>query len=300
MAPADRAQVRILRITGLVVALLIASHAAAGEDREFKECADCPVMVGIPGGKFLMGSPRSEAGRFESEGPQHSVTIRPFALAQTPVTVDDYLKFLRQSGYQPDPCDPILGLQWHSPGHGRAYPPADTEPRRWPATCLNWNDAQAYIAWLNNQLKTNGSTARYRLPSEAEWEYAARAGSVTARWWGETVGNGKANCMGCGSPWDGREIAPVQAFDANPFGVSDMLGNVWQWVEDCWNESYTGAPADGSAWLSGDCRRRVIRGGSWSSLPVFIRSAARSSGDAAGKDFDYSNYAGFRLARSLP
>jgi formylglycine-generating enzyme required for sulfatase activity len=290
----------MLRVASLVLALLIGTAAGAGEDREFKECADCPVMVGIPGGRFQMGSPLSEAGRFDSEGPQHSVTIRPFALTKTLVTVDDYLKFLRATGYQPDPCDPVLGLQWHSPGHGRATPPADTEPRLWPATCLNWHDAQAYIAWLNGRLQSAGSQARYRLPSEAEWEYAARGGKVSARWWGETIGKGNANCAGCGSPWDGREIAPVASFGVNPFGIEDMLGNVWQWVEDCWNDSYVGAPSDGSAWLSGDCQRRVIRGGSWSSLPVFIRSAARSAFAADGKAFDYSSYAGFRLARSLP
>jgi formylglycine-generating enzyme required for sulfatase activity len=194
----------------------------------------------------------------------------------------------------------VLGLRWRSPGRRQAYPPTDTESPRWPATCLNWNDAQAYIAWLNRTVRAAGRTAQYRLPSEAEWEYAARAGTATARWWGEPIGSGYANCTACGSRWDGKEIAPVGSFPANPFGLYDMLGNVWQWVEDCWNEDYLGAPSDGSAWHAGDCGRRVMRGGSWSSLPVFLRSAARSRSDSAGRDFDYSNYAGFRLARSLP
>src|SRR5205085_3673934 len=104
----------------------------------------------------------------------------------------------------------------------------------------------------------------------------------------------------CGKTWDGRQLAPVGTFGPNAFGVYDMLGNVWQWVGDCWNESYIGAPADGRAWTSGDCAKRVIRGGCWSNLPAFVRAAARSRGDAGGQDFDYSAYAGFRLARDLP
>jgi len=286
--------VPILRL--LLLLVLSFAARAAESDREFSECADCPLMVGIPGGKFLMGSPAEEHGRFDAEGPQHVVGVKPFALAKYPVTGGEFLKFLRATGYQPEPCDKKVGLRWRSPGHGFAYPPTDTESPQWPATCLNWNDAEAYIAWLNGTLP-NG---RYRLPSEAEWEYAARAGTKTARWWGEEIGRGNANCIGCGSPWDGKEIAPVASFGVNGFGISDMLGNVWQWTEDCWNDSYVGAPTDGSAWKSGDCARRVMRGGSWSNLPIFIRSAARSRSAADGGEFDYSSYAGFRLARSLP
>jgi formylglycine-generating enzyme required for sulfatase activity len=192
----------------------------------------------------------------------------------------------------------MLGLTWRSPGHGQAYAPTDTQSPRWPATCLSWKDAQAYVAWLNGKAK--GLKSPYRLPSEAEWEYAARAGTDTARWWGALIGTNNANCAGCGSAWDAREIAPVGQFAANPFGLYDMLGNVWQWVEDCWSESYVGAPIDGSAAKNGDCKKRVLRGGSWSNLPVFLRSAARSRGAADGSDFDYSNYSGFRVARSLP
>ena len=140
----------------------------------------------------------------------------------------------------------------------------------------------------------------YRLPSEAEWEYAARAGTTTARWWGEQVGVAKANCHGCGSQWDNNLIAPVGSFGPNPFGLFDVLGNVWEWTADCWNENYRGAPVDGSVWTAGDCAKRVMRGGSWSNIPVFVRSAARSRGDRSGGDFDYSSYVGFRVALSLP
>lgn len=293
----------------LLVAFLASANVARADehpDREFQECADCPRMIAIPAGKFMMGSPATEQGRFDVEGPQHLVTVRAFALGKYDVTTAQFLTFLRETGYQPAPCDPILGLSWESPGNGRASPPGETDPPLEPAACLSWNDAQAYIVWLNSKVRglpsviSKTGNGPYRLPSEAEWEYAARAGTLTARWWGDGIGTNMANCNSCGSPWDGRLIAPVGSFGPNPFGLDDMLGNVWQWVEDCWNESYVGAPTDGRAWLSGDCSKRVMRGGSWSNVPAFIRAATRSRGDSAGRDFDYSAYVGFRVARTLP
>lgn len=281
------------------------AHAEEQLKREFRECSDCPEMVAIPAGKFLMGSPTTEPGRFDAEGPQHMVSIHAFALGKFAVTNAEFLTFLRQTGYQPAPCNPILGLVWQSPGRGLAYPPGQTNPPLWPAVCLSWNDAQAYVNWLNGKVRgmTSPSDSRadsYRLPSEAEWEYAARAGTATARWWGDAIGTNNANCNGCGSKWDGSLFAPVGSFGPNAFGLFDMLGNAWQWVGDCWNESYVGGPTDGTAWTSGDCRKRVLRGGSWSNVPIFIRSATRAGADATGLDFDYSSYAGFRVARSLP
>ena len=302
---------RMLRSLLVTLAIFSAAVALAGADaqekvsREFRECAVCPEMVGIPAGKFLMGSPAQEPGRFDAEGPQHPVTVRAFALGKYDVSNEEFLTFLRETGYQPPPCNPILGLVWQSPGRDLAYPPGTVQPPRDPAVCLNWRDAEAYIAWLNGKVRTREPTARgslgpYRLPSEAEWEFAARAGTTTARWWGEAIGKGNANCNGCGSAWDNKSFAPVGSFGPNPFGLYDMLGNVWQWTADCWNESYAGAPGDGSARTSGDCRKRVLRGGSWSNLPSFIRSATRIGIAAAGGDFDYSSYAGFRVARTLP
>lgn len=281
------------------------AHAAERVDREFRECSDCPEMVAVPGGKFVMGSPATETGRFDSEGPQHPVSVRAFAIGKYDVTTAQFLVFLRETGYQPAPCNPILNLSWSSPGRGVAYSPGTTDPPLWPAVCLNWNDAHAYIAWLNKKAHAAQPSSRrgdgpYRLPSEAEWEYAARAATTTARWWGDAIGVGNANCVGCGSQWDGKKLAPAGSFGPNPFGLYDMLGNVWQWVSDCWNESYVGAPHDGAAWTSGDCSKRVLRGGSWSNVPVFARSATRSRADASGKDFDLSSYAGFRVARTLP
>ncbi len=294
--------------------------ATATVDREFRECADCIDMVGIPGGSFMMGSPATEEGRFDSEGPQHLVTLRAFALAKYDVSSAQFLAFLKATGYSPAPCNAMLGLGWHSPGHGMAYPPDATEPLLWPATCLSWDDAQAYIRWLNDKVRGLASAAKstngpYRLPSEAEWEYAARGGTTSARWWGNAIGVNQANCKGCGSQWDGRLFAPVDQFGPNPFGLYGVLGNVWQWVEDCWHESYVGAPTDGRAWLghagigqagvtqpegSQECAKRVMRGGSWINLPVFVRSASRSRGDQDGYDFDYSSFAGIRVARNLP
>lgn len=296
----------LLPLLAIAAWLVMVTGAAAQPARhEFRDCPDCPEMVAVPSGHFVMGSPASERGRFDSEGPTHAVTLRAFALSKYDVTSEAFLTFLGETGYQPAPCDPVLGLTWRSPGRGLAYPPGDVQPPRWPAVCLNWFDAEAYIAWLNARVRgkiapVSSGDGPYRLPSEAEWEYAARAGTTTARWWGDEIGSGNANCNGCGSTWNGRELAPVGSFAPNHFGLYDMLGNVWRWTGDCWHESYAGAPSDGTAWTSGDCSKRVLRGGSWSNVPEFIRSAARSRADAAGRDANYSSYAGFHVARALP
>lgn len=292
----------------LVAGLLAAPHASAQEhkEREFQECTDCPAMVGIPAGKFAMGSPAGEQGRFENEGPQHYVSVRAFALGKYDVTSEQFQNFLTTTGYQPAPCNPVLNLRWNSPGKGIARPPFDTEPRHWPAACLDWKDAEAFVAWLNTRVRASrpelGSRrGPYRLPSEAEWEFATRAGTITARWWGDAVGTGNANCNGCGSKWDNQILADVGSFGPNPFGLYDVLGNVWQWTADCWHDSYVGAPRDGSAWTSkGDCPKHVLRGGSWDNTPLFVRSAARTAGVANGSEYDYSTFAGFRVARDLP
>jgi formylglycine-generating enzyme required for sulfatase activity len=161
---------------------------------------------------------------------------------------------------------------------------------------VNWEDAVAYADWLSQQ---TGNA--YRLPSEAEWEYAARAGSTTRYSWGDDsdqYGGGWANCNGCGSRWDNKQTAPVGSFGANGFGLSDMAGNVWEWIQDCWHESYRNAPLDGSAWLEddkGDCSARVIRGGSWGSTLKFLRPAERHWGHPAKRN----GTLGFRLAQDL-
>jgi len=299
--------IRLAVLSLLTFWLLLGSPGGAQDQagREFKECPDCPEMVGIPAGKFVMGSPAQEAGRFDSEGPQHVVAVKAFALAKYDVTSEEFLVFLRATGYQPAPCNVLLDMRWKVPAVGLAYAPYDEEPRRWPATCLDWKDAQAYIDWINKQARIarpdlGKRPGPYRLPSEAEWEYAARAGTSTARWWGEAIGNANANCNGCGSAYDFHALSDVESFRPNPFGLYGMLGNVWQWTADCWHKSYIGAPADGRPWLEKSCARHVLRGGSWDNVPVFVRSAARTGGEANGGEFDYSSLAGFRLARDLP
>jgi len=231
----------------------------------FRECAkDCPEMVVVPAGEFMMGSPASEKGRFANEGPQRSVTIaKPFAVSKFDVTFADW-----------DACVSVGGCPHVSDsGFGR-----ETKP----VINVNWDDAQRYVAWFS---KLTGKT--YRLLTEAEWEYAARAGSTTAYFWGDEIGDGKAN-------W-GSQPSSVGSFKPNAFGLYDMAGNVWQWVQDCYRVNDSGAPTDSSAWSTGDCRRRVVRGGGWASAPQYLRSAARDFFAADDRDF----HVGFRLGRTL-
>lgn len=292
----------------LVLPVAEGARSQTLDEREFQECPECPKMVAIPSGKFLMGSPVHEPGRFDSEGPQHVVSIRAFALGKYPVTSAQFLAFLDATGYQPQQCNPLLDLGWRQLKRGLAAPPTDVEPPLWPAVCLDWHDAQVYIAWINLRARAahpdlnSRADGPYRLPSEAEWEYAARAGTNTARWWGDQIGVGHANCNGCGSQWDDKLLAPVGSFAPNPFGLYDMLGNAWEWTADCWHPSYVGAPTDGRAWIDKLCTRHAIRGGAWNNVPIFVRSAARvgASEDGADQDYDYSTLAGFRLARDLP
>jgi formylglycine-generating enzyme required for sulfatase activity len=164
--------------------------------------------------------------------------------------------------------------------------------------CVSRNDAKAYIAWLNAKLDASqlaGRDGPYRLPSEAEWEYAARGGRRSERWWGNSLGQNHANCSVCSSAWDRKGTSPVGSFDANPFGLYDMLGNVDQLVEDCWNGSYAGAPSDGTAWESKTCGDHVTRGSDWQSDARQIRSDYRSY---LGTD-DRDNTIDFRVAKTI-
>ena len=234
-----------------------------------------PEMVIIKPGQFMMGSAGKEQGRHEAEGPQHLVSIsQPFAIGKYEVTFAEYDLFAAATGRKkPDDS-----------GWGRGDR---------PAIHVSFDDAQAYARWLSQQ-----TGKYYRLPSEAEWEYAARAGTQTAYWWGDSIGKNRANCDGCGSQWDNKQTAPVGSFKANAFGLFDTAGNVWEWTEDCWHGYYENAPGDGSAWLAeagGDCGRRVVRGGSWGGNPRVLRSAFRGRIDTV---VAYVNL-GFRVARAL-
>jgi formylglycine-generating enzyme required for sulfatase activity len=239
----------------------------------FRECAkDCPEMVVIQAGEFMMGSPPGEEGRFENEGPQHHVTIaQPFAVSKFDVTFADWDACVSVGGC-PEVSDQTYGRETK------------------PLMNVTWNDAQQYVAWL---AKMTGRS--YRLLTEAEWEYAARAGATTAYYWGDEIGQAKANCMNCGSAWDSLETSPVGSFQPNAFGLYDMAGDVWQWVQDCANINYAGVPTDGSASTGGDCGRRVIRGGSWLDKSEHLRLARRLGIPIDNHSID----TGFRVGRTL-
>ena len=253
--------------------LTAAAEQALQRGDMFKECAQhCPLMVVVPPGEFMMGSPASEKGRYVNEDGQHKVSIAaPFAVAKFELTFDDWDACVAVGG-----CEPVSDSGW---GRGSR-----------PVINVTWLEARQYAAWLATMTGKD-----YRLLTEAEWEYAARGGTSTAHSWGEEIGKANANCIGCGSQWDNKRTAPVGSFAANAFGLHDMLGNVWEWVEDCFQDNYDGAPADGRARTAGDCADRVIRGGSWSSNPNILRSANRSADTTVTR---YS-YLGVRIGRTL-
>ena len=246
----------------------------------FRECLArqekdfCPRMVVVPAGSFVMGSPATESGHQPSEQPQHPVTIaKRFAVSEFELTSDEW-----------DACvdygDCPQGITDSGWGRGRQ-----------PVINVTWGDAERYAAWLS---KITGRP--YRLLTEAEYEYATRAGSTTAYPWGHEIGQNNANCKECGSRWDNKQTAPVGSFAANGFGLFDMVGNAWEWVEDCLSENYQDAPSDGSAAIAGrDCKNRIVRGGSWQNTPDHLRSAARLGPSLGFRD----NLLGFRIARTL-
>jgi formylglycine-generating enzyme required for sulfatase activity len=231
-------------------------------------------MVVVPAGSFMMGSPPTEKGQDAAEGPQHTVTIaKPFAVAKFQLTFDEWDTCVAYGD-----CPQGVG----DGGFGRGQR---------PVIFVTWDDAQRYAAWLS---KMTGKP--YRLLTEAEYEYATRAGEQTAYPWGDDIGENNANCKGCGSKWDDRQTAPVGSFKPNAFGLYDMIGNAFEWVEDCVHGNYDGAPTDGSAWIKGgNCTYRMDRGGSWNFAPDELRSAYRDS-SPTGQRIDNL---GFRVGRTL-
>lgn len=234
-------------------------------------------MVAIAAGSFTMGSPSSEPQRDSDEGPQHNVTMQAFEMSKYETTFDEWDACVADGG-----CD-----HWpDDQGWGRG---------KRPVIDITIGDIRQYLVWLNKK-----TSKRYRLPSEAEWEYAARAGTNTSYSWGDYIGSDRANCRnrancdGCQKAWDVERTLPVGSFAANPWGLYDMHGNVWEWTQDCWSDDYRGSPTDGSAWISGDCGRLVVRGGSWTSTPKSLRAAARNYIEVGNR----KNGSGFRVARS--
>jgi len=246
----------------------------AGES--FTDCHGCPEMVVLPARRYRMGSPPGARGT-ESEEPAHAVAIaQSFAVGKYEVTRGQFSNFVRETRYQIDSgCWRRMTLAAGAP--------------EYPVVCASWHDAKQYTEWLSQK-----TGQRYRLLTEAEWEYAARAGSTALRFWGDEDDKACefANVQWCGA----TELKKVGQFKPNAFGLYDLLGNASEWVEDCWHDNYVGAPADGSAWVTGDCGWRVIRGGGFDLEASLVRSAARSYGGADNRITGL----GFRVARNLP
>ncbi len=242
--------------------------------RRIRDCADCPDLVIVPAGSYRMGSPRTDEARFEDEGPSHKVTIpEPLAVGVYEVTFGEWEACRRDGGCSHYPDD----RKW-----GRVNR---------PVIDVSWEDAREYVRWLSRK---TGET--YRLLSESEWEYVARGGTTTRFNWGNEPERGRANCAGCGSRWDSNQTSPLGSFSPNAFGLYDVHGNVWEWVEDCWHGDYERAPSDGSAWMaSGDCSRRVFRGGSMISPVQLVRSATRGRNLSSIR----TQNIGFRVVRTL-
>ncbi|HKB47716.1 MAG TPA: formylglycine-generating enzyme family protein [Ktedonobacterales bacterium] len=299
-------------IIAVLLALLLAAPRASAQNAAgsvFQDCRDCPEMVVVPAGRFMMGGNEPQ---HVLEGPRHQVSIAAFAIGRTHVTRAQFQRFVSATGYAAtSDCSNFAAsplrdgrlprdANWPNPG----FEQTDADP----AVCMHFADAEAYVRWLSQH-----AGRPYRLPSEAEWEYAARAGTTTVRWWGDGPDGACASAnardetfverlgatLGAGYPFPCRDgyatTSAVGSFRPNPFGLSDMLGNAWQWVADCFHLSYAGAPADGSAWVAGDCSRHVLRGGSWLEGQDPIRSTLRL---ALPADYRWNTY-GFRVARTL-
>ena len=276
------------------------ANAPSRAGQTIKDCVDCPELVVLPAGSFMMGSSAQEQAQAQAQGakkeitdrenPQHNVSISRFAMGKTEVTKAQYAAFVSATGHNAgNSCwiwtgskwEDTTGRNWQNPG----YSQSDNDP----VACVNWHDGQAYAKWLSNK-----TGKQYRLPSESEWEYAARAGS-SGKW---SCGDeeGQLGQYAWYEANSGEKTQPVGTKKPNAFGLYDMHGNVWEWTQDCWNESYTGAPTDNAASTTGNCGQRVGRGGSWSGNAVNSRSASRGRDDAASRD----SFLGFRLARMLP
>jgi formylglycine-generating enzyme required for sulfatase activity len=317
---------RTYRMMLVTMALALMKSAGFGEASEFgsgvaviatqpsfRDCPGCPEMVSIPGGRFVMGAAPGEEEREQlgepfrhRSGPQREVTVRSFAAGKYEITRGQYRMFAEATRLgSDDGCfiwtgknfatDPTKS--WRSTG----FRQDDTHP----AVCISWEDADAYARWLRQITGKN-----YRLLSEAEWEYAARAGTMTTRYWGNdaersceyanaadrsaqaqipnAIGSYVADCR------DRYAFtAPVGSYRANGFGLHDMLGNAGEWTQDCWNGDYRGAPSDGRAWTSGECSMRAVRGGSWDDNPLGVRSAYRVGSPTVIRLYSR----GFRVAR---
>lgn len=298
----------VLPPTSPVAAGALSGGAIPSSGTVIQDCAECPELVAIPPGEFVMGSSPKEKLRELDEEPAHRVRITAaFAVGKFEVTRAQYAAFVKDTGRESTPgCHSTRGGFFHKNPKATWQNPGFEQKNDEPVVCVSWNDAQAYVGWLSKK-----SMKPYRLLNEAEWEYAARGGSTGRRYWAETddaatcryasVADTSYKAISPGAPLfpcsDGfAYMAPVGRFPANPFGLHDMLGNAWEWVEDCWNEGYAGAPELAVPRVAGSCNERVFRGGAWNSTPTTLRTAYR---DRESKDERHDNL-GFRVARALP
>jgi formylglycine-generating enzyme required for sulfatase activity len=236
----------------------------------FRDCKDCPELVVIPKGLYLMGS----NGRYKAAKPAHRVSVKKvFAIGRYEVTFKEWLACVDGGGCLHKPDD----HKWGRTGR--------------PVINITWDQAKNYLRWMS---KKTGK--KYRLPTESEWEYVHRAGTTTRFWWGDKVGENLANCKDCKSKWSAKSTAPVGSFKANPFGVYDTSGNVFEWVEDCWNDNHFDAPKTTAARRDGNCHFRVIRGGSFYYFNKVARSFYRAKNPPAVKSY----WLGFRVLREIP
>ena len=270
-----------------------------GAGEPFKDCVDCPTMVVIPPGSFTMGSPPDEPERSSEREDRVQVTIaKPFAIGTFAVTRGEFAAFVAATGHRPEGgCYFWTGVTWEERSDRSWQSPGFSQDNHHPVTCVDLKDAKAYVAWLSTKVGK-----AYRLPSEAEREYVTRAGTTTPFWWGSSISTQQANYNGNVSYASGpkgewrQSTLPVGSFRANAWGVYNVHGNVWDWTDDCWNETNAGNPGDGTARTSGDCRWRVVRGGAWNYDPAYLRAAFRYWNVPNNR----SGVQGLRVARTLP
>jgi formylglycine-generating enzyme required for sulfatase activity len=288
-------------LSPLLLAVLLLS-CSEETNRPFRDCTGCPELILLEGGSFMRGAEMDDPAADESERPRHEVTIeKPFAIATRHTTVQDYAAFTAATGHETRPgCYTLTDEGWRMDESASWRAPGFPQTPLDPVVCVSWHDATAYAAWISAR-----SGKAYRLPSEAEWEFAARGGIAEGNFWGSdtqicawanvndiTAKNKTAkaaeNCT------DGfLYTSPVGHFRPNPFGIHDAIGNAWVWLADCWQGGYSTSPRDGSAHRAENCGRRVLRGGSWTDTPGPVRIGARENRPPQGR---YA-IAGFRLAR---
>jgi formylglycine-generating enzyme required for sulfatase activity len=283
----------------------------AGKTEWFRDYEAGPEMVVVPAGSFTMGSPEHEVGHYADERPQHKVTIaRLFAVGRHAITRGQFAAFVNDTNYKMDGGAKVwTEVDWKVDPKASWRNPGFQQDDSHPVVCVNWDDGNAFASWLSGQ---SGKT--YRLLTEAEWEYVARAGTTTPYWWGSSIHTTRANYDG--TKWTGiqtfignytygggtkgewrKSTVPVGSFGPKSWGLFNVHGNVFEWCEDVYHANYNGAPADGSAWLEGgDVSDRMVRGGSWMSpFPSYLRSASRRWDTTDIRCIDL----GFRLARTL-